>query len=126
MLADNTYTSYCSHWRKYKRMMKETEGTEEYKYWEGQLTGVEIRILNGGREIPQEKEKAPLVIPNNKKTSTLPPSSSEEVAKTMQAYERAKNMADSPMRTDMLKRIEAKLKEQGLEVESEIHETKTA
>jgi hypothetical protein len=126
MLADNTYTSYCSHWRKYKRMMRETEGTEEYKYWEGQLTGVEIRILNGGREIPQEKEKAPLVTPNNKKTSTLPPSSSEEVAKTMQAYERAKNMADSPMRTDMLKRIEAKLKEQGVEVESALSETKTA
>jgi len=122
MLADNTYTSYCSHWRKYKRMMKETEGTEEFKYWEEQLTGVEIRIINGGREIPEEKKTSPIIIPNNgKQTSTLPPAASAEVAAAQKAYELAKNMPDSPMRTDMMKRIGAKLKEFGVDLKEEVN-----
>jgi hypothetical protein len=123
MLADNTYTSYCSHWRKYKRMMKETEGTPEFKYWEEQLTGVEIRILNGGREIPKEKEAPAVVIPNNVRQSpTLPLTASNEVASAMRAYEIAKRSGDEKM----IQRFEKRLKQLGVEVESVLSETKTA
>lgn len=124
MLADNTYTSYCSHWRKYKRMMRETEGTPEFKYWENQLTGVEIRILNGGREIPKEKDAPPVVIPNTQKTlsSALPAATSAEVTSARRAYESAKKLGDEKM----IARFAERLRELGEEVDSVLSETKTA
>jgi hypothetical protein len=124
MLADNTYTSYCSHWRKYKRMMRETEGTPEFKYWENQLTGVEIRILNGGREIPKEKDAPPVVIPNTQKTpgSPLPAATSADVASARKAYDSAKKLGD----VKMIARFAERLRELGEEVDSALSETKTA
>lgn len=115
MLADNTYVSYCSHWRKYKRKMKETEGTPEFKYWELQLLNMEMKILNGGRKVPEEKKIG--VIQNNggEVEVGVIPAENSRVTALKNAYKLAVKLGDEPM----IVRFREELRKLGVEMKDE-------
>jgi hypothetical protein len=100
-------------------MMRETAGTGDFAYWEKQLTRIEAKILNGGREIPKEKVTSPVLAREVVKTTTtnevIPQADSAEVEMYKKAYQQAIFLGE-PL---MVERFKGVLQKLGVEVKDE-------
>ena len=56
-IKDATYVCYCSHLRKARWQLQETQ----HPYWAAQVKRWEEKILRSGRELPTDKEPEPEV-----------------------------------------------------------------
>lgn len=101
-IQDNTYMTYCSNLRKYRQAYE----TTKEDYWLRQITKLEAKILACGRELPKEKERPSVDI------SQIPNAQSNEVTMYKTAYQRAKELNNTPM----MERFAGVLKNLGVDV----------
>jgi hypothetical protein len=99
-IKDNTYQTYCSRLRQYRRAVEDAKlagDTEKLEMWQKEVIRMEARLISIGREVPPKDEEVKDPTTVNKEAELRKLSYQKEFEMYLTSYRWAKNNGNKQM-----------------------------